>query len=303
VLDLNDTIADVEQLLKRTLGEQVELATELAPELCPVLADPGQIEQVLVNLAVNARDAMPGGGQLAIKTASTDVDADYAAGRTGLSPGRYVSLKVSDTGTGMPQEVINRAFEPFFSTKTKTGGAGLGLATVYGIITQAGGYVQIYSEPGLGTAVTILLPATSQALTAPAPPDEQAPMRHGGGETVLLVEDEAALREVTQRILTRNGYDVITAANGRDAIEVATRHPGSIELMVTDVVMPQMAGREAAEQIRALYPAAKVLFMSGYTAGALDTGGILEAGVNLIEKPFNGASLLAKLHEIMSESG
>ena len=168
---------------------------------------------------------------------------------------------------------------------------------------QADGYVQIYSEPGLGTAVTILLPATSQIETAPAPPKEQAPPPHGAGRTVLLVEDEAALREVTQRILVRNGYEVITAANGRDAVQVAAKHPGSIELLVTDVVMPQMAGREAAEQISALYPAAKVLFMSGYTAGALDTGGVLEAGVNLIEKPFNGASLLAKLHEIMSETG
>jgi PAS domain S-box-containing protein len=302
VLDLNDTIADVEQLLIRTLGEHVELATELAAEPCPVVADPGKIEQVLVNLAVNARDAMPGGGQLAIKTATTDVDADYAAGRAGLSPGRYVSLKVSDTGAGMPQEVIDKAFEPFFSTKTKTGGAGLGLATVYGIITQAGGYVQIYSEPDMGTVVTMLLPATSLAAVTSAPAKEEATARHGGG-TVLLVEDEAALREVTQRILARDGYDVLTATNGRDAVEVATKHLGSIELLVTDVVMPQMAGREAAEQIRALYPAAKVLFMSGYTAGALDTGGILEAGVNLIEKPFNGASLLAKLHEIMSDSG
>ncbi len=159
--------------------------------------------------------------------------------------------------------------------------------------------MQIYSEPGLGTVVTILLPATSQPAAAPASPREAAPARHGGG-TVLLVEDEVALREVTQRILARDGYDVITAANGRDAVEVATRHPGRIDLLVTDVVMPQMAGREAAEQIRALYPAARVLFMSGYTAGALDTGGVLEAGVNLIEKPFNGASLLAKLHEIMS---
>jgi PAS domain S-box-containing protein len=299
VLDLNDTIADVEQLLIRTLGEHVVLATELAPEPCPVLADPGQIEQVLVNLAVNARDAMPGGGQLTIKTATADVDADYAAGRAVLVPGRYVNLKVSDTGTGMPQEVISKAFEPFFSTKTKTGGTGLGLATVYGIITQAGGYVQIYSEPGLGTVVTILLPATSRAATKPAPSKELPPPRHGGG-IVLLVEDEPALRDVTQRILARDGYDVLTAANGRDAVEVATRHSGRIDLLVTDVVMPQMAGREAADRIRALYPAAKVLFMSGYTAGALDTGGVLEAGINLIEKPFNGASLLAKVHEIMS---
>ena len=297
-LNLNRVIEGVEQLLVRTLGEHVELSTRLAAGLKPVLADPGQIEQVLVNLAVNARDAMPGGGKLIVTTASTSIDEEHAASRVGLSPGSYVSLKVSDTGTGMPQDVIDRAFEPFFTTKAKGEGTGLGLATVYGIVTQMGGYVQIYSEPGLGTTFTILLPETSQPDEGPSAPSEAA--LGGSGETVLVVEDEAAMREVTRRILARNGYQVITAVNGLNAIEVAAAHPGDIDILVTDVVMPQMLGKEAAERIRALYPAVKVLFMSGYTQGVLDIQGIIETGINLIEKPFTERSLLAKLHEIIN---
>jgi CheY-like chemotaxis protein len=214
----------------------------------------------------------------------------------------YACLKVSDTGTGMPKNVIDRAFEPFYTTKAKGEGTGLGLATVYGIITQADGYVQIYSEPGLGTTFTILLPETSQPSppTSPAPREMMTQAHDGAGETVLVVEDEAAMREVTCRILVRNGYRVITAVNGLDAIEVATSHPDPIDLLVTDVIMPQMLGKESADRIRARYPAVKVLFMSGYTQGVLDTKGVLEADVNLIEKPFTEASLLAKLSEIMS---
>jgi two-component system cell cycle sensor histidine kinase/response regulator CckA len=297
-LNLNQVIEGIQELLGRTLGEQVELSADLAAELGPVLADPGQIEQVLVNLAVNARDAMPAGGKLMVSTASTDVDADHSASRVGLEPGRYICLKVSDTGTGMPQEVIDRAFEPFFTTKANGEGTGLGLATVYGIVTQAGGYVQIYSEPGLGTTFTILLPQSGQPAQEASP--EPQLTQGGHGETVLVVEDEAAMREVTHRILASNGYQVITAVNGLDAIRVAASHPGDIDVLVTDVVMPKMFGQESAERIRALYPAVKVLFMSGYTHGVLDTQGVLEANVNLIEKPFTESSLLAKLHEVMS---
>jgi PAS domain S-box-containing protein len=301
VLDLNHVIEGIGQLLLRTLGEHVELSTDLAARLRPVVADPGQIEQILVNLAVNARDAMPGGGKLIVATAGAEIDADHAASRIGLEPGRYVSLKVSDTGTGMPQDVIARAFEPFFTTKAKGEGTGLGLATVYGIVTQLGGYVQIYSEAGLGTTFTILLPETREPAEMPSP---ALPAPQGGaGETVLVVEDEDAMREVTRRILTRNGYRVITAVNGLNAIEVATGHVGDIDVMVTDVVMPQMLGKEAADRIRALYPGVKVLFMSGYTQGVLDTQGVLETGVNLIEKPFTEASLLTKLCGIMSIRG
>jgi PAS domain S-box-containing protein len=297
-LNLNQVIEGVEQLLLRTLGEHVELSAHLAAGLGPVMADPGQIEQILVNLAVNARDAMPGGGKLILATANVDIDADYAASRVGLATGKYASLKIGDTGTGMPQSVIDRAFEPFFTTKTNGEGTGLGLATVYGIITQLGGYVQIYSEPGLGTTFTILLPQTDQPTreAAAAPSFSRA----GAGETIIVAEDEAAMREVTKRILTRNGYQVITAVNGLDAVQVAASHPGGVDVLLTDVIMPQMLGKEAAERIRAFCPAIKVLFMSGYTQGILDSQGVVETGVNLIEKPVTEASLLAKLGEIIS---
>ncbi len=299
VLNLNDVIGSLVKVLIATLGERVELATDLAAGLCPVLADPGQIEQVLVNLASNARDAMPAGGTLTIRTASTAIDAAHQASRAGLAPGRYVSLKISDTGTGMAREVADRAFEPFFTTKARADGSGLGLATVYGIIAQAGGQVQIDSEPGTGTTVAMLLPAAAGAVqTAAAPPKQQA--FAGGGLTVLIVDDEEALREVARRILTRNGYQVITAASGSEAIKAVASHPAGIDLLLTDVVMPQMPGKEVADRIRVLQPSAKVLFMSGYTEGVLATEGILETGVNLIEKPFTEASLLAKLRDILS---
>jgi PAS domain S-box-containing protein len=296
-LNLNQVIARVEQLLIRTLGEHVELKTELAPGLCAVLADPGQIEQVLVNLAVNARDAMPAGGTLMVETSTADIDASHAASRVGLPPGQYACIKIGDTGTGMPREVIDRAFEPFFSTKPKGEGTGLGLATVYGIVTQAGGYVQIYSEPGVGTTFTILLPATGQEVRM-EPTAEQKPAK-GAGETVLIVEDEPAMREVTHRILSRAGYNVLAAASGREAIEIVENYPGDIDVLLTDVIMPHMPGKEAAERIRALRPDTKVLFMSGYTQGLLDTQGVVAAGINLLEKPFTEASLLIRLGQLL----
>ena len=294
-------IGGIEQVLVRALGKHVELRTDLSTGLCPVLADPGQIEQVLINLAVNARDAMPAGGRLTIHTANTNIDGNHTGSRAGPSFGRYASLKVSDSGTGMPREVVSRAFEPFFSTKAKGQGSGLGLglATVYGIITQARGYEQIHSEPGTGTAFTILLPAISQPAQETSPWPKTAE-EDGNGETVLVVEDEIALREATRRMLARNGYQVITAANGRDAVAVAASHPGGIDLLVTDVIMPQMSGKEAADRLRELYPSVKVLFMSGYTEGLLRDHGVLEAGINLIEKPFTEESLLAKLREVIA---
>jgi len=301
-LDLNEVINGVKQLLIRTLGAHVVLTTSLDPDLCAVLADPGQIEQVLVTLAVNAGDAMPAGGTLTLTTATTDIDATDPASRAGVVPGRYACLKVSDTGTGMTREVIDRAFEPFFTTKSKGEGTGLGLATVYGIITQARGHVRVYSEPGIGTTFTILLPATGHdAVPARAPASASASASESGtGETILVVEDEPAMREVTRRILARSGYQVITAANGREAIQVATNHDGGIDVLVTDIVMPQMLGQEAAERIRALQPGVKVLFMSGYTRGLLDSKGIVAGDVNLIEKPFMEESLLTRLRQVMA---
>jgi CheY-like chemotaxis protein len=277
----------------------VELVTTPSPDLSPVLADPGQIEQVLVNLAVNARDAMPRGGKLTIETSDTDVDEAFTVSRPDLPTGQYVCLKVSDTGTGMPPEVIERAFDPFFTTKPKGEGSGLGLATVYGIITQAGGSVRIYSEAGLGTTIVVLLPVTDRSpRTTEQPP---ATPVGGNGESVLVVEDEDALREVTRRILARNGYNVLLAANGHEAIDIAASCPRPLHALVTDVVMPGMQGREVADRVSAVHPGIRVLFMSGYTQGLLGAQGILDPGIQLIEKPFSQAALLTKLRTVLTE--
>ena len=298
VLDLDTVITAVEEMLRRTLGEHVELAISLAGGLHPVLADPGRLEQVLVNLAVNARDAMPGGGTLTIDTSNITVDADSIAGGSESPLGHQVRLRVSDTGTGMPPEVVAHAFEPFFTTKADDGGTGLGLATVYGILTQADGHIRIYSEPGGGTTFSITLPATT--LAANAETTVAAYHRTPSGETVLVVEDEAALREVTRRILARNGYQVITAASGPEALEIARNYQGEIHLLVTDVVMPHMLGKEVAEQVLQIKPETEVLYMSGYARPVLASQGRLEPGVALVEKPFSEADLLAKAGQVLN---
>ncbi len=299
LLNLNEMVTELEQLLVRTLGEHVELITDLADDIGSVLADRGQIEQVLVNVAVNARDAMPLGGMLTVETSTTEADAAYAGSRANLQPGRYVTLKISDTGVGIPKPVIDRVFEPFFTTKPKGEGTGLGLATVYGIIAQAGGTVRLYSEPGVGTTVTVLLPVTERAAAlAHAPP--RAREVGGGGEAVLVVEDEPAMREVTRRMLTSSGYQVLAVASGTEAIDLAAGQQRQIDVLLTDVVMPKMLGAEVADRIRGLRRDVRVLFMSGYTQGALSARGVLEPGVNLIEKPFSKSGLLAKLREILA---
>ncbi len=291
VLDVDGVITSVEEMLRRTLGEHVELVISLAGDLWPVLADPGQLEQVLVNLAVNARDAMPGGGTLTIDTSNITVDADAIAGGSEARQGPNVRLRVSDTGTGMTAEVAEHVFEPFFTTKQDSGGTGLGLATIYGILMQADGNIRIYSEPGTGTTFTITLPVTAEAA---APVHEPAPyQRTPTGETVLVVEDEEALREVTRRILTRNGYQVITAGNGPDALAAARDWPGEIHLLITDVIMPHMLGKEIAENMRVIKPGIEVLFMSGYARPVLASQGRLDPSVALVEKPFSEADLLA----------
>jgi PAS domain S-box-containing protein len=297
VLNLNNIVAAILSLLRRTLGEHIELVTSLSPGLDAVLADPGHIEQILVNLAVNARDAMTRGGKLTIETGNIDVDEAYAATHANLRTGRYAALKVSDNGCGMPPEVADRAFEPFFSTKPKGEGSGLGLATIYGIVTQAGGNVRIYSEPRLGTTITVLLPVTDQQ----PPPGEQPPGRpgRGSGELVLLVEDEPAMREVTRRILVRNGYRVISAASGQEAVNAAATSPDPITLLLTDVIMPGMQGKEVSQRVSEIRPGIAVLYMSGYTEGLLSAQDVLEPGIILIEKPFTEASLLAKIGEIL----
>jgi nitrogen-specific signal transduction histidine kinase/CheY-like chemotaxis protein len=298
VLDLDTVITAVEGMLHRTLGEHVELVTSLAGDLHPVLADPGQLVQVLVNLAVNARDAMPGGGMLTIDTSNITVDAESIAGGSESPLGQQVRLRVSDTGAGMTREVVAHAFEPFFTTKPDGAGTGLGLATVYGIVQQADGHIRIYSEPGGGTTFSMTLPATTQDATPQAP--EATYERSPSGETVLVVEDEAALREVTRRILARNGYQVITAASGPEALDIARHYQGEIHLLVTDVVMPHMLGKEVAEQVQRIKPGAEVLYMSGYARPVLASQGRLEPGVALVEKPFSEADLLAKAGQVLN---
>ncbi|SNY37232.1 hybrid sensor histidine kinase/response regulator [Paractinoplanes atraurantiacus] len=301
VLSLNHVVGDVEQMLRRTLGEHIHLITHLDRELRTVHADPGQLEQILVNLAVNARDAMPGGGTLSIDTGNADLGPDDA-GNYNLRPGSYVRLRVSDTGAGMPREVQERAFEPFYTTKPRGAGTGLGLATVYGIATAAGGDVHLYSELDIGTTVTIMLPATDQPLAeGPAAepagePADQTPAH----ETILMVEDEDALRQTTARILTRAGYEVLAADGGPQAIHVAQTHPGGIDLLLTDVIMPKMMGNEVATRVAAVRPGIPVLYMSGYAEPVLTDNGTLPDGFIMVEKPFTSRELLHRVQDILT---
>ncbi len=301
LIDVNAIVRDVQELLRRTIGEHVELVADLAPSLHRVMADPGRIEQVLVNLAVNARDAMPGGGRLSIQTADVEVDEGWLVGMPDVRPGAYVRLRVSDTGTGMPPEVMQRAFEPFFTTKPKGEGTGLGLATVYGIVTQAGGHVHLYSDPGIGTAFTVLLPAAEEGDSdlAGASPSE-SPDTATAGATVLLVEDEEALREVTSRVLRRAGYRVIATGRGTEALDVVAGAELDIDLLLTDVIMPGMLGKELAERVTALRPGIRILYMSGYAHPVLASKGTLDSGVTLLEKPFSRAALLRTVREVLA---
>ncbi|HET6531175.1 MAG TPA: PAS domain S-box protein [Actinoplanes sp.] len=301
MLSLNHVIGDVEQMLRRTLGEHIHLVTQLDAELWTIHADAGQLEQVLVNLAVNARDAMPSGGTLSIDTSNAEFSRDDTTGYN-LAPGRYVRLRVSDTGTGMPPEVIERAFEPFYTTKPRGSGTGLGLATVYGIAAAAGGDVHLYSEADIGTTVTVLLPAVDTPAgsdAAPAATDDEELPESLPSETVLMVEDEDALRQVTTRILTRAGYRVLAANGGAQAIHIAQNHPEPIDLLLTDVIMPKMLGNEVAAHVCAIRPGTPVLYMSGYAEPVLTDNGTLHDGVVMIEKPFTSRELLQRVSELL----
>jgi PAS domain S-box-containing protein len=297
VLDIDAVVTDVEQLLRRTIGERVELCTVTGPGLWRVRMDSGQLEQILVNLAVNARDAMPGGGRLAIAAANLELDERTAA-PFAVEPGRYVRLDVTDTGVGMTRETADRIFEPFFTSKPVGSGTGLGLATVYGIATSLGGQVHVESEPGRGTTMTVLFPATDDAPAAPAgPPAEVA--RRGGRETILLAEDEPALRDVTRRILARNGYRVLVADDAPGAVALGRNHLDQIDLLLTDVVMPVLNGTQVAESLTALRPEIAVLFMSGYARPELAADGTLGADVALIPKPWDEAALLDRIRQVL----
>jgi two-component system, cell cycle sensor histidine kinase and response regulator CckA len=295
LLDLNVVVADMDKMLRRLIGEHIELLTVLAPELGLVRADPSQIEQVIMNLVVNARDAMPTGGKLTIETADMELDEDYARRHAAVAPGPYVMLAVSDTGHGMDEETRARVFEPFFTTKAKGKGTGLGLAVVYGIIKQSGGSIWVYSELGLGTTFKAYLPKVE------ARPEATTANRKSrrGTETVLLVENAAAVRSLLRGILESNGYEVLETRGAAEALEASQQHAGPIQLLLTDAVMPDMSGRELADRLKIPRPEVKVLYLSGYTDTAVVQHGLLEPGVAFLQKPFTPEVLSRRVREVL----
>jgi len=301
-LTLNAVVNGIEKLLRRLVREDIEIVTALAADAAQVQADPGQLEQVIINLAVNARDAMPAGGTLTIRTSNVELDETYVDRHTEVAvvPGRYAMLSIADTGLGMPREVQAHVFEPFFTTKGAGSGTGLGLSTVYGIVKQSGGYIWVYSEPGQGTVFKVYLPHAG-AGQGPARGAEKRrrPDRVTGSETVLLVEDDVALRNVACRALRTFGYGVVEARNGREALDLCERHDGPIHIVVTDLVMPEMSGSELADRIAARHPAIRVLLMSGYARDEAARKVIVRAGSAFIEKPFAGATLAARVREVL----
>ncbi len=299
VIDLNRVVSDVEKMLRRLLGEDIELEVKLAGDLGTVLADAGQVEQVIMNLVVNARDAMPKGGNLTIETANVEILESGAPSQAQVKPGRYVAFAVTDSGSGMDEATLARAFEPFFTTKGLGKGTGLGLSTVYGIIKQSEGEVQVKSQPGAGTTFTVYLPRRDAALSQPPLKPQSA--AKSGHETVLIVEDEDGIRALTERILRNAGYTVLAAENGGEALALFEKHAGKVDLLVTDVVMPQMSGREIAERLGRAQPGLKVLYMSGYTDEIIDRHGVLEAGMRLIGKPFAAADMARKVRAVLDE--
>ncbi|MBL7202657.1 MAG: response regulator [Anaerolineae bacterium] len=299
VLDLNALIADLEKMLRRLLGEDIELVTFPAPELGQVKADRGQIDQVVINLAVNARDAMPNGGRLTLETADVELDEAYAQGHLGEKPGPYVMLAVSDTGVGMSGEVKAHVFEPFFTTKEQ--GTGLGLATVYGIVKQSGGYIDVYSEPGVGTTLKVYLPQVGREVEAAAHRRLSRPPARGT-ETILVAEDDGAVRALICRTLREYGYTVLDAGHPEDALRLAGEQTGRIHLLLTDVVMPGISGRALAERLLPSRPETAVLYVSGYTDHAVVQHGVLAAGTSFLQKPFTPVTLARKVREVLDAS-
>jgi CheY-like chemotaxis protein len=298
LLDVNVLVTDTMKMLRRMIGEDIDLATALDPALARVKADPGQIEQVLMNLVVNARDAMPTGGRITVETRNVVLDRSYADSQPGVQPGPYVLMAVSDTGQGMDEATKTHVFEPFFTTKEVGKGTGLGLATVDGIVKQTGGHVTVYSEVGRGTAFKIYLPcAIGVDATEDASLDVVQAAR--GSETVLLVEDEDTVRMLAQNTLQSYGYNVLESRNGEEALEICARFPDVIHLLVTDVVMPKMSGRQLAEVLLEARPGLKVLYLSGYTDDAVIRHGVLNSGAAFLQKPFSPITLGRKVREVL----
>ena len=301
VFNLNEVVAEMDAMLRRLIGEDIDLVTILSPELEGVQADPAQIEQVIMNLAVNARDAMPTGGKLTIETANVHLDEAYAQAHHAVVPGLYVMLAMSDSGSGMDAETKSRIFEPFFTTKELGKGTGLGLATVYGIVKQSGGNIWIYSEPGQGTTFKIYLPRVVgdvESIKSEALPALHLP----GSETILVVEDNDNLREVICKTLGKQGYVVLEAANGKDALQIFDNRTWPIDLLLVDVVLPQMSGAEVVKRLQEFDPNLKVLYMSGYTNNAIVHHGVLDTDVAFLQKPFKGTALLLKIRDVLDSS-
>jgi len=300
VLDLNTVVSGITTMLQRLIGEDIELVFRAGSGLGRVKADPGQIEQVIANLVVNARDAMPDGGHLTIETANVELGEHYARQHVGVQAGSYVMLGVSDTGTGMDRETQARIFEPFFTTKEPGKGTGLGLSTVYGIVKQSGGNIWVYSEPGTGTTFKVYLPLVHDAEDTA----ELAQVRPGRGtETILVVEDEDDVRALACEVLATYGYEVLQARTPAEALLIAERHAGSVQLLLTDVVMPGMSGRILAERLAPLRPEMKVLYMSGYTDDAIVHHGTLDAGTPFIQKPFLPDALAGSVRRVLDSAG
>ncbi|HXE89372.1 MAG TPA: PAS domain S-box protein [Terriglobales bacterium] len=302
VLDLNSVVTGMNRMLRRVIGEDIELVTRTAPDLSQVQADPGQIEQVIMNLAVNARDAMPEGGKLIFETRNVELDAAYTREHVGARPGQYVMLAVTDTGVGMDAQTQAHIFEPFFTTKELGRGTGLGLSTVYGIVKQSGGYIEVHSEPGHGSTFKIYLPRAGQA-AAGAGAEPRTQPRARGTETILLLEDDHGLRELAVRVLRSSGYTVLEAGNGEQAERVCREHSGDIHLLLTDVVMPGQSGPEVARRLSPVRPAMKVLYISGYAPNAIVEQGTLGPGAAFLHKPFTPSALLEKVQQVLESQG
>jgi signal transduction histidine kinase len=300
VLDLNAVILDIKKMLRRLIGENIEFCTLLDPAAGHIKADPGQIEQVIMNLAVNARDAMPKGGKLTVTTANTTLDKNHLKNFPDMGAGDYVMLAIADTGTGMSEEVKAHLFEPFFTTKPPGTGTGLGLATCFGIVKQNTGHINVHSELGSGTTFKIYFPQVQSAIE-PLRVRNQPTEAAGGNETVLLVEDEPVVRELAVATLREKGYTVVEAGNGEEGLRLAQQHDGKIDLVLTDVVMPVMGGKEMADALRTSHPDTKVLFTSGYTEDALGHHGVLRPGILFLPKPYLTATLARKVREVLDE--
>ncbi|MFA6147900.1 MAG: response regulator [bacterium] len=299
VINLGDVVADMDKMLRRIIGEDIDLVSARGKDLWNVKADPGQIEQVIANLIINSRDAMPRGGKMTIETANVVLDESYAREHRFVSPGSYVMLAVSDTGSGMDGGTLARIFDPFFTTKELGKGTGLGLSTVYGIVKQSGGHINVYSEPGIGTTFKMYFPRVEERVTGISMAGVFPSEKLRGSETILVVEDEDLVRKMVREILGQYGYTVLEARSGGEAVDLCSRHQGTIHLMLTDVVMPGMNGVELSKRLAPVKPEMKVLFMSGYTANAIVHQEILESGIAFLQKPFTMASLARKVREVL----